>query len=366
MTCRSPTGFRVLIPIAVALLSSVTATSSGARANLNQQSGTCPNAPVPAIQQAPPASPPVAKPAQDAAPTSTPNAIAGPVLLTVVNAEIAPTKPTGEPWHPPTSKVADSAIEAIVAAGTTALLGLPGTVQIIAGAGFLKGADPRRNPSRTGPAPFVRLSWGNERVVTPSQWNTVLPSWEYRMLINPPAEGFVTLTVIDLDYVGDRFVDDPIGTLLVEPEKLRQKGILKLGPFGAVKSITLLLAPYTDDLKSEKKGIAVDGAKAWTASSVNVVAGQVVTITPSGSVAPNGKEYFGPEGVPLPRWRHYSRLPDSPHGGLIGRLGEEGPPVFVGSGGTFRMAGTGELFFGPNDKDLGNNKGEFKVDISVR
>jgi hypothetical protein len=317
-------------------------------------------------QEAPPTSPPPSKPApsDDAATAS--KIVAGPVLLTVVNAEIAPMKPTGEPWHPPGSKIAGNAISAIAAAGTTALLGLPGAVQFIAGAAFMKGDDPRRVPARSGPAPFVRLSWNNERIVTPAQWNTVLPSWEYRMIIDPPADGLVTLTVIDLDFDGDRFIDDPIGTLLVEPEKFRQRGVLELGPFGALKSITFVVAPCTDDLKTETKGIVIDGTKAWTKTGVNVVAGQTVTITATGGVAANGRESCGPEGFPLPRWRNYSLLKESPHCGLVGRLGEDGPPVFVGRGGTYKMTGSGEFYFGPNDRDLGNNKGEFKVDISVR
>lgn len=67
------------------------------------------------------------------------------------------------------------------------------------------------------------------------------------MVIDPPAEAPMTLTVLDLDSEAGHAIDDPIGTLLVEPEKFRQKGILKLGPFGAVKSITFIVAPYSDD-----------------------------------------------------------------------------------------------------------------------
>jgi hypothetical protein len=40
--------------------------------------------------------------------------------------------------------------------------------------------------------------------------------------------------------------------------------------------------------------------------------------------------------------------------------------VFVGASGTFKAIGTGEIEFGPNDTDLGNNRGQFEVDVSVQ
>lgn len=86
-----------------------------------------------------------------------------------------------------------------------------------------------------------------------------------------------------------------------------------------------------------------------------------------GQVYPSsGLDACGPEGFPLPRWRGYSRLPDAPHCGLPVRIGESGRPVFVGPSGTFKAAGAGELWFGPNDTDFGNNRGRFDVDVSVR
>lgn len=309
---------------------------------------------------------PVTKP--PTAPVESAKLLAGPVLLTVVNAEIEPKRPTGETWHSPSAKKGDDALLGLAAKWALTAEGVPGPLATILGSAFTQGTSPDPTRDRTGPAPYVRISWANERVVTPTQWNTVLPSWEYRLVIDPPSEGPMTLTVIDLDGNAGQAVDDPIGTLLVDPEKFRRKGILTLGPFGAVKSITLVVAPFSEaDFRSEKKGIRVDGRTPWTGSGVTVIAGQSITISATGQVTPTvGQVSCGPEGFALPRWRGYSWQPDSPHCGLLARIGESLKLTYVGAGGTFRAAGSGELYFGPNDKDLGNNKGEFDVDVSVK
>ena len=51
-------------------------------------------------------------------------------------------------------------------------------------------------------------------------------------------------------------------------------------------------------------------------------------------------------------------------GGLIARVGESAP-VFVGSQRTFRAPASGRLYLGVNDDHLGDNRGEFRVQVST-
>jgi hypothetical protein len=294
-----------------------------------------------------------------------PPVLSGPILLTVVNGEVEGKKPTGETWDPP-SPQGNRDLDAAVVGGIGVLLGVPPFVSHIASAAVADGNSRPDVLTGTSPDPFVRLSWDDERAVTPIQPKTVLPSWEYRMVVDPPRDGTVTLTVIDADGKDGRLVEDPIGTLLVPAEKFRTEGILTLGPFGAMKTITFTVASYSkQSLDAVKKGVVVDGNVAWSPSGVHVVAGQQVTIAATGKVSANGREFTGPEGFPPPRWATYSRVHNTPHCGLLVKIGLNGPAHFVGAGGTFVVAGSGELMFGPNDSDVGNNTGHFEVDLKV-
>jgi hypothetical protein len=294
-----------------------------------------------------------------------PPVLSGPILLTVVNGEVEPKKPTGETWDP-SAPHGNKELDAAVVGGIVSLLGVPPIVTHIASAAVADGNTAPDVLTGTSPDPFVRLSWGEERAVTPIQLKTVLPSWEYRMVVDPPRDGTVTLTVIDADGKDGRLVEDPIGTLLVPAERFRTEGILTLGPFGAMKSITFTVASYaTQKLDAEKTGVVVDGNVAWSPSGVHVVAGQQLTIAARGKVSANGREFTGPEGFPVPRWATFSRVHGTPHCGLLVKIGLNGPAHFVGAGGTFTAAGSGELIFGPNDSDVGNNTGHFEVDLKV-
>jgi hypothetical protein len=50
---------------------------------------------------------------------------------------------------------------------------------------------------------------------------------------------------------------------------------------------------------------------------------------------------------------------------LVGRVGEDGTPFIVGSGGIFTTAADGALYLGPNDNTFEDNIGSYYALISV-
>jgi hypothetical protein len=55
-----------------------------------------------------------------------------------------------------------------------------------------------------------------------------------------------------------------------------------------------------------------------------------------------------------------------PAGGLIARIGDSGP-FFLGDGGALgQVPASGRLFLGVNDDHLPDNRGEFRVTITIR
>jgi hypothetical protein len=56
---------------------------------------------------------------------------------------------------------------------------------------------------------------------------------------------------------------------------------------------------------------------------------------------------------------------DAPAGGLVARIGN-GATTFLGARGTMRAPISGRLYLGVNDDYLGDNSGDFRVNVSVR
>ena len=105
--------------------------------------------------------------------------------------------------------------------------------------------------------------------------------------------------------------------------------------------------------------IIVDGKKTWTDTGIDVVKGQKISITATGTVYANATVSGGPEGIfNRPDWDTYCVIKGKPHVGLIMKIGN-GPAVFVGKALNYTAPLSGRIYLGVNDKDVGNNKGEF-------
>ncbi len=129
--------------------------------------------------------------------------------------------------------------------------------------------------------------------------------------------------------------------------------------------------------------VSVKGAEVWKGSGIRLEKGQAYAISaipgPEGGInitTGNRDGYWdkfnGPAGAPrgeTPRAADKANagtypLPDAPAGALAGRIGAEGQPFLVGTGGAFVATSTGELLFQVNDNKFTNNAGSFTVTVT--
>jgi len=109
--------------------------------------------------------------------------------------------------------------------------------------------------------------------------------------------------------------------------------------------------------------------RGWQSMGVALHPGEVVTITARGKWLYSPKVgYYGPEGAPRSKYpapSHYP-LPNGIGGCLIGRIGEDGTPFYVGRQAIIRSGTTGLLYLRINDDIVTDNDGFVTVEIRVQ
>ena len=297
-------------------------------------------------------------------PTSLPDPVCEPTVAIIINAVIEPHKPNGTSWDTHHRDSGSGLGKLLIAQGLK-LLSVPTAVTVLAGHAL---ANSSRQPTvrAAGPDPFVKIRFGNEERSTPVQLSTSLPLWEFPTLLKfDDANTYVTISVIDADTERNELVFDPIGTTTIKAAVLCKPGLRRLGPFGSVKELTINVKPYVKSFRPRKTGLVIKGNTSWSPTGIQVVQGQSVTVRASGSVCASPGKCIGPKGFPLPAWRSYNVAKDAPHCGLLTRIGK-GKPRYVGTHRRFIAGGSGDLWFGTNDTDVGNNTGSYSVDIALQ
>jgi len=112
--------------------------------------------------------------------------------------------------------------------------------------------------------------------------------------------------------------------------------------------------------------VRVNGQRRWTDASLDVRAGDTITVNASGTIqmSDNAQDVATPAGSRTGR-----RAPDAPilnqaAGALIARIGDYGT-IFVGDRRSFVAPVSGRLYLGVNDDHLPDNTGEFTVSVGV-
>ncbi|HIC88154.1 MAG TPA: hypothetical protein EYP04_01945 [Anaerolineae bacterium] len=103
----------------------------------------------------------------------------------------------------------------------------------------------------------------------------------------------------------------------------------------------------------------------WQSVGVRVRPGDVLRIRAKGTWMYTPGEYHGPEGHHRYRAPNFYPLPGVPGGALIGRIGEDGRPFYVGRGGTFPIDRAGALYLRIDDDILRDNDGWVTVEVTV-
>lgn len=124
-------------------------------------------------------------------------------------------------------------------------------------------------------------------------------------------------------------------------------------------------SPFGSQRGLRERQVNVSAREAWTDTGVEVRGGQQISFRADGEVrwGPNRRdgaagERNSPRNVARP-------LPDRPAAALIGRVGENGDPFFIGDDqSALRMRGSGRLYLGINDDFFGDNTGSLRVVVS--
>jgi len=113
------------------------------------------------------------------------------------------------------------------------------------------------------------------------------------------------------------------------------------------------------------RSIVVPADQRWTSTGITVRRGEVVTFDTTGEirVGPGGEDVARSAGVLGGRTAEGTPIPSSIVGALIGRVGN-GAPFGIGNQTSVPMPASGMLYLGINDNNLGDNSGEFRVEIT--
>jgi hypothetical protein len=120
--------------------------------------------------------------------------------------------------------------------------------------------------------------------------------------------------------------------------------------------------------QSDGAGIRVFAKRPWTDTGVTVRRGQRIRFLSTGQIwfAELDSAVAGPDGNPSFRGRRRDYpVPDAPVGALVGRIGD-GRPFGIGSQTQpLVMPDDGVLYLGVNDANYDDNRGAFRVEITV-
>lgn len=112
-------------------------------------------------------------------------------------------------------------------------------------------------------------------------------------------------------------------------------------------------------------GIVVSGNQQWTSTGMIVRRGEWLTFNTTGQVqlGTDASDIADAAGSKANRMSANAPLPNVLTGALIGRIGN-GRPFGIGTQTRIQAPDAGQLFLGINDDHVGDNSGEFRVEIT--
>jgi hypothetical protein len=116
------------------------------------------------------------------------------------------------------------------------------------------------------------------------------------------------------------------------------------------------------------EGMAIPANPCWTNTARSVRQGQRVTFSGSGEIqlSADRNDLAGVGGSRTGRTSPNAPIPGGLAGALIGRVGNSRPFEIGDQRSALAMPTSGQLWLGINDDHCGDNRGEFRVQISIR
>ena len=123
----------------------------------------------------------------------------------------------------------------------------------------------------------------------------------------------------------------------------------------------------TDGLAPASGRVRVAGTAGWVNTGITVSQGQTLLFTSTGEVrlSTAGDDVAGPAGSKKGRYATGAPIPSALAGALIGKIGT-GAPFAIGNQTSIASPGAGMLWLAVNDDGLGDNSGEFGVDVTAQ
>ena len=103
----------------------------------------------------------------------------------------------------------------------------------------------------------------------------------------------------------------------------------------------------------------------WQSTGLRIQQGDLLILEAEGSWLYTPGEYNGPEGHRHYRSPSFYPLPSVPGGALLGRIGADGDPRYVGDGVRWQAESEGMLYLRIDDDILSDNEGYVTVKIEV-
>ena len=103
----------------------------------------------------------------------------------------------------------------------------------------------------------------------------------------------------------------------------------------------------------------------WQSTGVRIGQGDLVSLEAEGVWLYTPEEYHGPEGHRIYVAPSFYPLPGARGGALIGRIGEEGQPFYVGKRTRWYATEAGTLYLRIDDDILSDNEGYVEIDLEV-
>jgi hypothetical protein len=114
-----------------------------------------------------------------------------------------------------------------------------------------------------------------------------------------------------------------------------------------------------------ERAVTVDARTPWTDTDVDLRAGQEVMFSSTGQVRWGPGRRDGAEGERNSPVNQGRPMPERNAAALIGKIGQNGDPFFIGSDTQpIRVRASGRLFVGINDDVLQDNSGSLRVTIA--
>ena len=102
----------------------------------------------------------------------------------------------------------------------------------------------------------------------------------------------------------------------------------------------------------------------WSDTGIDLERGEMISLLASGEID-GGSFNTGPEGFEPDDHDRFNVVPCRDHAALVGRVGHDGEPFFVGAEAVTVATDAGRLYLGVNDTNVGDNSGAFAVRLTT-